>query len=164
MKLIPLNKGQYAKVDDNDFDFLMQWKWYAYPGKKDKFYAARAEYLGGGRKNSKWAGHKMHRVLLNAQAGILVDHRDGDTLNNQRHNLRLCNKFQNAANRTAMENKSSKHLGVYFRKDSGKWRASMSHMNKQINIGTFSTEAEAALAYNIAASKHHGEFANLNKI
>lgn len=110
----------------------------------------------------------------------IVDHKDLDTLNNKIENLRAADKFKNAHNRGSNKNVSSKYKGVYstvqktyrFVKESSerkvymyyRWSAQISYDNKQIHIGQFKTENEAALAYNKAAVKYHKEFANLNII
>lgn len=164
MKLIPLNTkhktknaGKYfAQVGDEDYDYLMQWNWYAHK-LGNTHYAIR-----GIRKNKKHCLILMHRVLLNPKYKERVDHKDHDGLNNQRSNLRIATPSQNAANRKPNKNGYSKYLGVCFDKQTKKWRVFIRKNYKKINLGRFSNEIEAALAYDAAAVKYHGEFANLN--
>lgn len=98
MKLIPLTQGKFAQVDDEDYDYLMQWKWYTKKG-RNTFYAVRSIFTRTkeGKKSSKRV--YMHRDLLNIQdSNILVDHIDCNGLNNQSNNIRECTMKQNQAN------------------------------------------------------------------
>ena len=103
----------------------------------------------------------LHRFLTNAPSDMFVDHRDGDTLNNTRTNLRMATRSQNNANRAG---KADKELpkGVFLT-DSGKYRARIMVEGKNISLGTFSTVEEAVLEYNEAAVYHYGEFARINE-
>ena len=94
--------------------------------------------------------------------GFTVDHINHDTLNNCLSNLRLATYSQQAQNRRLRSNNISGYRGVYFRKDSGRWRAQISVNGKQIHLGHFNDPIEAAHAYDSAARIHHGEFAQLN--
>ena len=137
------------------------------------------------RRHSKVNGKSktflLHREILGiTDPSVLVDHINGDGLNNMKSNLRLCNHSENRKNR---HNKSDKHTSKYlgvslktikykYRVKSGeerisitkRWEARIQHNKKQISIGFFDTETEAALAYNEKAIEFHGEFASLNKI
>lgn len=110
----------------------------------------------------------MHRLILKmTDSKILVDHEDGDGLNNQRGNIRIANKSQNAANRQKATSATSKYLGVHIHYAyGGKYKyiyASCMKDGKNYNIKC-SSEIEAALKYNELAIMHHGEFARLNII
>lgn len=162
MKLIPLskrgkNKGKYfAMVDDEDFDYLNKTNW-SLTNKKSKL----SEF------HYAWSGNRilMHRIILGVVGvGICVDHVDGNGLNNQRSNLRICTHAQNMANKKSKKNGTSKYLGVHKTPSYGKWQAKIKHDKKRIYLGSFKNEIEAALAYNEAAIKIHGEFAKLNII
>lgn len=178
MKLIKLTQGKFAQVDDSDYDFLNQWKWYAQKSDRDStFYAKRNKQIGKKRKTEC-----MHRLILGIEdSKILGDHKDGNGLNNQRSNLRIVNKYQNARNRTSVKNSSSKYLGVTFHKNrrvkyitkdgtikesisKEGWNAIIRIDGKNKHLGSFKNETEAAIVYNKVASKLFGEFANLNKI
>jgi len=159
MKEIMLTKRQVALVDDEDFEWLSQWKWHAY---KDRYtyYARRNEY-----KNGKWRTIHMHREILGLyDAGAKADHKDHNGLNNQRYNLRASTLSQNCANVTKRGNASSKYLGVSWNKLERKWRVRVNKEGVTEYYARFDDENEAALAYNVAAIKFHGEFANLNVI
>jgi len=104
----------------------------------------------------------MHREMMNAPAGMLVDHRNGDNLDNRRSNLRLATPTENSCNRRKKTGGSSRYKGVTFNRRSGKWFARIRIHGKCIFLGTFESEVEAARAYDAAAKKYHGEFACLN--
>ncbi len=162
IQLSPSKYGQfYVKVDDEDFEWLNQWKWSVLKNKKT-FYAARHLPTTSDKKRPSI---KMHRLIL----GLInpkeeTDHIDFDGLNNQRQNIRKATPSQNRANRRKIANKTSKYLGVYKRSSSKKWRATIGSNGKRKNLGIYFNEIDAALAYNKAAIEIHGEFANLNII
>lgn len=108
-----------------------------------------------------------HRIIFLLHNGFLpkfVDHKDRDSTNNFPHNLREASHSQNSANRRAKSTGSSKYLGVYYLARNGKYFVSIKHNGKIHYLGLYLSEENAALAYNKAAVKHHGEFANLNII
>jgi len=108
----------------------------------------------------------MHREIMNPEDNFVIDHIDKDGLNNQKSNLRKATVSQNNSNRRSQVGSKSKYLGVSFYKKTSKWVAFISYggRNKNKHLGYHKTEKEAALAYNNAALKYHGEFANINKI
>ena len=100
MKLIKLSKGQVAKVDDKNFDWLNQWKWFAVWAKDTQsFYAMRAEPYRDDFGVPRRRAVLMHRLIMDTPKGMVVDHIDHATLNNQESNLRNCTTSQNAMNR-----------------------------------------------------------------
>lgn len=110
----------------------------------------------------------MHRVIIAAREGQLVDHRDGDGLNNQRSNLRFATVRQNGANSRKTHGKS-KYRGVYWNVARNAWQAQISAgpvagRQKVLYLGRYATETEAAHAYNLKASQLHGAFAGLNTL
>lgn len=151
-KLIPLTQGQQTIVDDEDYTFLMQWKWYCHQG-----YARRTE--GGGRKARQI---HMHRIILKAPENMEVDHIDGDKLNNQKVNLRLVSHASNTQNARPRKDGRSPFKGVIWHSQSNKWRPRITVNHRRIHLGYFTDEIEAAKAYDHAARKYHGEFARLN--
>ncbi len=154
-RLIPLTKGQFAIVDDADFEWLSQWKWHAQPNTHGGFYANRhdeADQLVA-----------MHRVINGTPDGFNTDHRDGDGLNNQRHNLRTATQLQNMMNRKGTRGGSSKYKGVWADpnpRNRKLWRSAIRLNGRLKYLGRFETEEEGAAAYAAAAAEHFGEFAN----
>lgn len=168
-KQIPLSGGKaFATVDDEDYDFLMQWKWQIL--KSGHAYRSQViSYDPSTRKHRK-RSILMHREIMNAPAGMVVDHKNGDVQDNQRGNLRVCRQQDNTMNRRKQrENKSefgSKYKGVRRARHNKTetWAACISINRKLTYIGRFNTETEAAQAYNAKALEHFGEFAHLNQI
>lgn len=156
MKLIPLTRGKFAKVDDADFDWLNQFKWRAVEKCKN-FYAVRHLRFKGVRKTVG-----IHQLLSAVMGFSRPDHKDGDGLNNQRHNLRRASKSENGGNRKLNCNSRSGFKGVYWNAESRKWRASIRKDGKSKYLGDFLAAEDAAHAYDAAAIKLFGEFARLN--
>jgi hypothetical protein len=119
----------------------------------------------------KWKGmglHSMtlHKLLMNPEKkgrNVVVDHRDGNKLNNQKDNLRVTTHMNNMRNRKLTEGKTSEYKGVSWHKESGKWRCQITIDSYNYNLGAFSNEIAAANCYNYWAKKHFKEFALLNE-
>lgn len=158
MKLIPLTQGQFAKVDDEDYEELMQYNWFAMKNPWT-YYASRQ--TGHGKGNQKLQA--MHRFLLGLKDPKMeAHHKDHDGLNNQRSNLEIRTHQQNLWDR--LPNGRSKYVGVYVTKYKTIRAAIRDNTGRKIALGTFKTEREAAISYNEAAIKFRGKFAGLNKI
>lgn len=159
MKLIPLTQGRAAIVDDTDYFALRVYSW-CYKRCGTSQYAARGTKNNGIQKTIL-----MHRMILNAPDGIEVDHINGNGLDNRRCNLRLASSSQNHFNQRKQQRQtSSQYKGVYWHQRDKVWMSRIQAFGSDHYIGSFSSEREAALAYNIAAIKYHGEYANLNII
>jgi hypothetical protein len=104
----------------------------------------------------------MHREIMNANDSRFVDHRNCDSLDNRKSNLRFATQAENIHNRRKRKNATSQYIGVFFRKDTRKWVGKIMDGKKQIILGNFDNEIDAAKAYDEAAKKYHGEFARLN--
>jgi HNH endonuclease len=157
MKTIPLTKGQETIVDDEDFEDLSAYHWCAMKGRHN-LYAVRASVSASGKRSLI----RLHRQLLNAPVDMLVDHINGDGLDNRRQNLRLCTNRQNQQNQRWPRRSLSRFKGVTYDKRSRKWPAYIKTNGRMRGLGYFSTELEAAMAYNAAALVEFGEFAALN--
>ena len=156
MKLIPLSQGKFARVDDSDFNQLSKFRWTLKTSKRTKvLYAKRFVIVEG-----KHTTIQMHAEIMKPAKGLQVDHRDRDGLNNQRSNLRVTTRAQNQRNQRKHSKGSSRYRGVC--KGYKGWLARISVDNKQISLGTFKTELEAALAYDFASLKYHGEHGRTN--
>lgn len=155
---IQLSQGLWALVDDEDFEWLCQWRWSASEKRKGlgEFYAVRQDRSGDRPKMLP-----MHRQITGAGEGKVVDHINADGLDNQRANLRVCTQGQNNLNRRKGNGKSSTaYKGVTWHKGGKKW---MGHFRAKY-LGLFDTEEKAAAAYNDAASAFGGEYARLNEL
>jgi|SRR5882724_4261472 len=149
-RLIALTQGQNAIVDTTDFEWLNQWNWSALwiPSSRG-FYAVRLS-----------TKIYMHRIILGCKSKELADHKNGNTLDNRRENLRKCTLAENNRNRKKNYSSTSKYKGVY---EVGKrWQARIEVRGEKKYLGTYETSERAALAYDNAAKMFHREFALLN--
>lgn len=158
-KKIFLTKNKFALVDYEDYEHLKKYKWYFANG-----YARRNIRMANGKRKIIL----MHRIIMNTPKGMETDHINGDTLDNRKCNLRICTKSKNQMNKGRVRKGTSKYKGVSYyiteRHKTGKWVARITVDNKTVRLGYFSTEKEAAKAYNEAAKKYHGEYARLNEV
>jgi len=142
LKEIELTHGQIALVSEEDYDNLSKYNWYAVKN-KNTYYAYRGKNIA------------MHREITNCPSGCVVDHKDGNGLNNSRDNLRVCSVAENNRNNTTSKNKNG-YKGIYA---NGKgWAVKLGGKY----IGQFKTQELAAKAYDEAAKKEYGDFASLN--
>lgn len=150
-----VNSDSKCMVDDEDYAILSRYSW-------------SLDRKGYAKTSAFGTTIKMHRFLLNAPKNKQVDHIDGNPLNNQKENLRLCNNSQNQANRGKPKTKkletTSIYKGVHLRKDLNKWTARIGFNGTRKHLGHFNTQEEAAKAYNKSALELFGEFAKLNQI
>lgn len=154
MKEIPLTQAQVALVDDEDYDELNKYKWYTvWIPSSHTFYAQR---------RSGKSKVYMHRIILNAPRDMECDHVDGNGLNNQRANLRLCTRSENGRNSRKHSDNISGYKGASWHSASKSWLARITINNKLIHIGSYSTAEDAAHAYDMAAKELHGKFARIN--
>jgi hypothetical protein len=152
---IPLTQGKFALVDAEDYEYLNKYKWCAVTrkrkdGKRQCFYAVTHP------------GIRMHRLIMKTPRELEVDHKDGDGLNNQKHNLRNCTRLQNVLNQmTQQTNKTSKYRGVLWNAER-RWRVQIQYKSKVYYLGYFDCEEEAARCWDKKAKELFGEFARLN--
>ena len=155
MKEIPLTQGKFAMVDDEDFDWLSQWKWRALKSKYT-YYAVR-EGPRPERKNIF-----MHRLIMNTPGDMSTDHKDRNGLNNQRENLRVCTVGQNNQNSKLRSDNTTGFRGVYPTGSRKKYAAKIRSNGKFLHLGVFDSAAEAARAYDAVARGIYGELATTN--
>jgi hypothetical protein len=159
MKEIQLTQGKVALVDNEDYDYLMQWKWHVCKD-ANNFYAYRnIKNLKGNYKKIS-----MHRFIMKPAKGYVVDHVNHCTLDNQKGNLRICTHSQNLMNRNKTVKNLSGYKGVIHWKRNNTWKAEIMYNKNKVNLGYYKNINDAAKAYNYAALKYHGEFAQLNVI
>jgi hypothetical protein len=151
-KLIPLTQGKFAIVDADDYDWLIQYKWHCRHN-RNKFYAYR---------NKAGKPVSMHRELIANNKSLLVDHIDGNGLNNRKSNLRLCTIAQNAHNRLPKSNSRSRYKGLSWHKPHKRWEVRIIKSGKSSFLGCFDDPTDAALAYDRKAEQLFGQFAYLN--
>lgn len=154
MKKIKLTKNQLALVDDEDYEYLSLFSW-------------QAQRIGNGKyRTITWTKRpnrtflRMHTLIMNPPRGMEVDHIDGNPLNNQKSNLRICTHANNMLNRSKEKGNTTGYKGVSFQKN--RYISRIRVNNKEYWIGSFDSPEDAAKAYDDAARIYHGEFAKLN--
>lgn len=161
MKRIPLTRGKYALVDDEDYERLSKHKWRANKAKNGLWYAER-QYRdhSDGTKYGKQIYVSMHREVMKASKGKYIDHIDHNGLNNQKSNLRFCTQTQNCWNQRSKK----KYKGVYRAdiKKGVKWTVNIQANGVSHYLGCFTCQKTAAKEYDKLAKILHGEFAQLN--
>lgn len=159
MKEIALTNGGTALVDDEDFESLNRFKWRRSDQGKGH-YAVRNE---GVYKLGTFKLILMHRAIKDAQKGQILDHINGNGLDNRKDNLRFCTHAQNMQNqRSKNVAGTSRYKGVHWHPRGNSWRARIVVNKKSISGGCYAIEADAAKAYDALAAQHFGEFARLN--
>lgn len=149
MKEIPLSQGKVAWVDDEDYERVIEYKWYAnLIGKV--WYAVRT-------KSRKTVS--LHQFVMGEKN---IDHINGDGLDNRKENLRVCTHQQNRANSNLYANNSSGFKGVSWYKNYEKWEAYIRIDGKKKRLGYFDSLIRAACVYDDAARQVYGDFARLN--
>lgn len=149
MKLVPLTKGYFTVVDDCDYDHLMQIPWRY----NNNGYAITAQ-----TPNPR----AMHHYILQVPPGKVVDHINRDRLDNRRSNLRVCTPEENSKNRSKRRGSLSKYKGVSYSRRDKVWAVKIWVGGKNKHLGVYRCEIQAAMAYDVAAIEHYGEFANIN--
>lgn len=158
MKRIRLHDGQYAIVDDDDFERVSELKWRACKGSKNKCWYARTSETICGHRGFTY----MHHFVFPGHEEL--DHKNRNGLDNRKSNLRPATSSQNQANREKRAGTSSRFKGVCWDNTGKKWKARIKCNRKERNLGLYDSEQEAARAYNRAAKEAFGEFAWLNPI
>lgn len=158
-RLISLSLGYEAIVDDSDYEWLSSFNWF-YVGNRTFHYGARsltkADRLIYGNHHT-W---RMHRMILDVRPGDprIVDHRNGNGLDNRRENLRITDYKGNNRNRKQRSSCNNPFKGISFCKDTRRWTASCRTGGGRQWLGSFDTPEQAARAYDFFARQTFGEF------
>ncbi len=155
MKRIKLTRNQYTVIDDADYAELMKHKWYAQA--TGYGYTAVRDIRDGGKRRRIY----MHRQIKETPDGMETDHANHNTLDNRKANLRICSHAENQHN-TRSQKGSSRYKGVGFHKAVKKWQASIRFNSRLRHLGYFTSETEAAKAYDAKAIELFGDFACMN--
>lgn len=150
---IDLSQSKIAIVDLRDLHLVENQKWNLMRGKKTH-YAVRRDRLDCGKVKSVF----LHRLIMQPPEGMVVDHINGDGLDNRRANLRVVTVAQNNLNSRVRSDNVSGLKGAYYDKKTGSYYSRITVNGEKIHLGTFPTAEAAALAYADASKKHHGEY------
>jgi hypothetical protein len=159
MKLIKLNNGYAATVDDDDYNELIKFKWFVVK-RGGLRYAKRMALKNDLNCPTQISMHRQIMGVVNTKK--IIDHKNRNALDNRKQNLRECTQSENSKNRKSRILSTSIYLGVHWCKRSKKWKAVIDHNGVKNYLGIFINEIDAAKAYDKAAKKYHKEFANLN--
>lgn len=146
-----LPSGSVVLFDEQDQDLVFAHRWFP----------QRTKLVVYARTGSRDGGLYMHRLIMQPRPGFVVDHKNGNGLDNRRANLRVCTQAQNGCN-SGKKRQHKRFKGVYLDRRRGLWFAQLFVNRKSFFGGYHPTEIEAAQAYDDLARKNHGEFANLN--
>lgn len=154
---VELSNGGFALVDDADLCLVADRSW---RHTRD----GRSIYVVSSKppKSAVHTSRLMHRVILDAPSNRLVDHINGNGLDNRCSNLRLATRAQNSQNRQVHANGSPPFRGVTLHRQTGKWQAQLKTSGRSLYLGLFATPEAAARAYDSAARENFGEFSSLN--
>ena len=165
MKVIPLTRGKYTIVDDEDYNRLLKHKWAWIPATDSKCGAGYAARKGNVRCGEPRTVH-MHREILHAPDGVSIDHINLNSLDNRKANLRYADVQKNAFNRgKPMMKCTSVYKGVFKRgnpKSRPGWTARIKFNGRHVELGVFKSEEMAAGAYNFASRIFFGRYRHEN--
>jgi len=160
---IKVNSKKYGKkiilIDDEDYELIKDYTWCVVKD-SNTFYSLTHIKTNKYKKKNIF----LHRLIMNLKKGEICDHINGNGLDNRKSNLRLCSYQQNNMNRKSWKNSTSKFKGISWNKLAKKWKVTIGKDKKNIHLGYYENEFDAALVYNGAAKYLHGEFAKLNNI
>lgn len=154
---IPLSRGLFALVDGEDYEWLIQRKWYASKSGRS-FYALAWKNLG----QQKGKRLSMHREIVNPPIDMEIDHINDNGLDNRKVNLRICTSKQNIQNKRSYCNSTSQYKGVSWKQSRKRWIAIIKQDGRNKFLGSFRNETKAAKAYDMAAKQIFGKYARLN--
>ncbi|HZZ77467.1 MAG TPA: HNH endonuclease [Gemmataceae bacterium] len=155
--LLPISRGFFTLIDSTSMDVVSAYTWFA-DVRNRNVYARRNAIING-----KASSQRMHRLILHPLQGFEVDHINGNGLDNRVANLRFVTRRENNHNfRPERDRKTSRYKGVCWDNACQKWYATIRLPERCLSIGHYTSEEEAALAYNSAAIRHFGEHARIN--
>lgn len=146
---VQLTQGFVTVVNLEDLKRIANYRWFAVVTKDQPYVVSRQK-------------GRLHRFLTKAPIGFVVDHINGDTLDNRRCNLRICSQAENVRNSSVRKTSKTGYKGVSYRKDTGKYRVRIYKNYRCFNFGHFDTLDEAVNCYNLNVQGLHGPFAKLN--
>ena len=149
---IPLTNGHEAIIDASDVHLAEGWNWSA-KVRPWTTYAGRTAYVSGAKVDVK-----LHRVILGVTPDQIVDHKNGNGLDNRKNNLRPATAAQNAQNAAKRKDNSSGFKGVGFHKQVGLWEAYINAGGKRLHLGYHASPEQAHEAYVKASAAMHGAF------
>ena len=153
MKKVKIGKsGKFLVVDDENFELVNNYYWHLDNG----------GYVRGALK--KQILIRAHRLIMNPAKDKVIDHINGNKLDNRKSNLRICTQVQNMANRTLSVNNKTGYKGIHFNKKINKYSVQFCYNKKRINGGYFKDIIEAIKTYNNLVIKYIGEFGRLNSL
>lgn len=161
-RTIELTRGYVTVVDDEDYEYLNQFCWNA-QGRNQGRYIYAASRFKTSPVDKFVMMHRLIMGVVECGQALHIDHRNHDTLDNRRENLRVATSSQNQGNGRYSYGRSQ-YRGVYWDGVRRRWRAQISIANRMRRLGSFESESDAAAAYNEAAVEHFGEFARLNEL
>jgi hypothetical protein len=136
--------GKNIIFDDEDYNLICGKKWYVVKD-RNTYYATTSKT-------------RMHRLIMNAKPGEIIDHINGNGLDNRRSNLRFCNASENSCNSKRVIESFSGLKGVYLHTKARRWYSQICKNGKKIHLGYFNDPKSAHEAYCLASEKYHGEF------
>lgn len=144
MKRLALNHGKMAILDDEDYEVLWPFKWhFNVKGKYSKGYVQRSQHVKVAKHKYKTLVIYLHVVIMKPSKGFVVDHINGDTLDNRKENLRIVPQSVNMRNRKSVPGSTSKFVGVHKHKLTGKWRSQIRIDGKTKSLGLYETQSQA---------------------
>lgn len=156
MRKIKLTQNKFALVSDRDYYKLNKFKWYPDKGTNTFYVVRNSKDIFG-----KHLKVRMHHDILGKFVGKEIDHKDGNGLNNQRSNLRICSHSENQHNRNKYKCNTSGYKGVSWHKGKSKWSAQIRMSGVLIHLGDYTSKLKAYKAYCEACRKYHGKFSNI---
>jgi len=148
--------GYTVLIDEEDAWMLNRWTWHAFKGKGGvMYYVRRSTHMPNG-KRSAW----LHREIMGDPIGMEIDHANGNTLDNRKVNLRVCNCSENRCNCGKRKTNTSGYKGVSFYRPNGMWVAQIQKNKQKYFMGYHSTPELAYEAFKAKAVELHGEFAH----